>query len=642
MLKEKKVDFRLTTILLLSIAASSWGNSAAADCQYSITNEWQSGFTAAITITNNNSSPINNWEISWEYTDGSVITNSWNANISGENPYTATPAGWNSRINPGHSIAIGFQGTHENGKAQIPAISGDVCSESNPTYSSSQSSIIQSSSAPYSNVSSSSSSISSSSISTSATPSSSTSNTENCSTQCLWYGTYYPVCTNQTSGWGWEGHSCIGENTCNSQQGDGGVVDCADNILSSSLSSSSSSSSSMPLSISSSSISSTSSTVSSSSSIQFSSSSANSSTEGTTIYALTGSILDTDDTAKMCTKRDMRQTADVSAAEYIQLTSGQNVSITQEGVYVISGSATNSTITVDADGEAKVQLVLDGISITNRDAPGVYVKSADKVFITTTQSSNRIEVSGTYVADGDTNLDAAIFSKDDITLNGIGSLDIISAQGNGVTSKDDLKVTGGNISISSALDGLEANDSIRICGGDLTINSGKDALHSENDDDDSLGYIYISAGSLEITAGDDGVRATSVTQIDGGTINVKNSVEGIEGTYIQINDGNISVYATDDGINATRKSSAYDVVIEVNGGNISVEVQGGDVDGFDANGNIYVNGGTISITCPTQGMSGPFDADGSAVLNGGTVTVNGEVVTELNEGGMGGRPGFWG
>ncbi len=347
---------------------------------------------------------------------------------------------------------------------------------------------------------------------------------------------------------------------------------------------------------------------------------------------LTGSILDTADTSEMCTNRDMNQTADTSEAEYIALNSGDDVVITQEGTYVFSGSVSNTSIVVEADDEAKVQLVLDGVSITNSDAPGIYVKSADKVFVTTA-GSNRMEVSGAYVADGDTNLDAVIYSKDDLVLNGTGSLDIVSAQGNGVTSKDDLKVTGGAISINSALDSLEANDSIRICGGDLNIDSGKDGLHSENDDDDSLGYIYIAAGTLTITAQDDGIRGTSVVQIDGGKVDVKMSYEGIEATYIQINDGDVSVYATDDGINATRKSAAYSVMIEVNGGTVNVEVGQGDTDAFDSNGDITINGGIINVI-----GNSAFDRDGTGQLNGGTVTVNGVVVTTLPgmQGGGGG------
>jgi hypothetical protein len=90
-----------------------------------------------------------------------------------------------------------------------------------------------------------------------------------------------------------------------------------------------------------------------------------------------------------------------------------------------------------------------------------------------------------------------------------------------------------------------------------------------------------------------------------------------------INEGTIDIYATDDGINATSLSD-YDVVIEVNGGNITLDIESGDTDGFDANGDIYINGGNIDVTAVSS-----FDADGSAVLNGGTVVVNGVLLTEL-------------
>ncbi|HSC89568.1 MAG TPA: carbohydrate-binding domain-containing protein [Polyangiaceae bacterium] len=361
-------------------------------------------------------------------------------------------------------------------------------------------------------------------------------------------------------------------------------------------------------------------------------------TEGS-ISVLPGSILDTPETAVMFTARDLEQVADTSDATYIELVSGQDVTISAAGVYVISGSATNVTIVVDAGQEAKVQLVLSGVSVTNDDAPVVYVKTADKVYLTTTDGENHLEVTGAFVPDGETNLDAVIFSKEDLVLNGTGSLEIVSAQGNGVTSKDDLKITGGTLVVTSALDGLEANDSIRIAGGDVTIDSGKDGLHAENEDDDSLGYVYVSGGTIRIAAADDGIHGTSVVQIDGGTIDITESSEGIEATYIQINDGDVSVLASDDGINVGSKSSAYDVVIEVNGGTIYVEVAGNDVDGFDANGDIVINGGTISVVAPAQPPSGAFDFDGTGQLNGGTVTVNGEVITELVADGGGGPGG---
>lgn len=335
------------------------------------------------------------------------------------------------------------------------------------------------------------------------------------------------------------------------------------------------------------------------------------------------------DATEMFTERDLAQVADTTGATSITLSSGEDVRITSEGVYVLSGSAEDMTIVVEVDDAAQVQLVLDGVSVTNDNAPVISVVSADKVFITTTDSTNTMTVSDDFVADGATTPDAVIFSSDDLVFNGVGTLEIDSSA-NGVSSDDDLKVTGGTLIVTSSLDGLEANDSVRIGGGDITIDSGKDAVHAEYGADDTVGFVFMSGGTLRATAVEDGIRGTPLVQVDGGTIEIE-SAEGIEATFIQINDGTITVNATDDGINAANKSSTTSVAIEVNGGTMSVTVGQGDTDAFDANGDIYINGGTIDVVAPTSA----FDADGVAELNGGTVTVNGEVITEITQTGPG-------
>ncbi len=340
------------------------------------------------------------------------------------------------------------------------------------------------------------------------------------------------------------------------------------------------------------------------------------------------------DTAELFSDRDLAQTADLTAATSIKLVSNQDVTLNQEGVYVISGEAENVTIVVEAAAEAKVQIVLNGVSITNTNAPAIYVKTAAKVFITSTGSQNKLSVTGSYVADGETNLDAVIFSKADLTLNGTGTLTVVSKSGNGITSKDKLKIAGGVYTITSAADALEAHDAILVNGGILTIDAGKDALQCENDVDATLGYIQILNGTLTITAADDAIRGNSYVQIDGGTINIQTCDEGIEATYIEINGGQITLYAKNDGINAAPKVSGT-VAIVVNGGTINLTIGSGDTDGFDANGNITINGGTINVQATSA-----FDADGTAVLNSGTVTVNGVQITQITQtmggGGAGG------
>ncbi len=335
---------------------------------------------------------------------------------------------------------------------------------------------------------------------------------------------------------------------------------------------------------------------------------------------------------ELFTERDLEQAADLSQAVTLTLSDGKTITVSEEGVYLLQGASRNTTVVVDAEETAKVQLVLDGVSMVNDSFPCIYVKSADKVFVTTSADSS-LSVTGSFSADGDTNTDGVIFSRDDLVLNGTAMLTISSSE-NGVVCKDDLKVTGGSYSIDAASKCLEANDSIRIADGSFTLTAGTDGLHAENGDDDSKGYIYLAGGSFSIQAGDDGIHANAFIRIDGGNYTIR-AAEGIESTYIQINDGTIRIDSWDDGINAARKSSAYSVCVEINGGDITISMGAGDTDGIDSNGNIIVNGGCINITGNSS-----FDYDGTAQYNSGTIVVNGQQLSTIpNQMMGGGQPG---
>ncbi len=342
-----------------------------------------------------------------------------------------------------------------------------------------------------------------------------------------------------------------------------------------------------------------------------------------------------DNSNDMFTERDMAQEADLSEAETLAVQDGEDLTITSEGVYVLSGSSKDTTVYVEAGDEDKVQIVLDGVSITNEDSPAIYVKSADKVFVTTVSGTdNTMSVSQSFVADGDTNLDGVIFSKDDLVLNGKGTLSITSTD-NAVVCKDTLKITGGTITAEAAGTAFEANDAIEIADGSIEVTRSIDALHAENDEDDSVGSIYIGGGSLRLTAEDDTIHATTTVQIDGGELDLTGA-ECIEATSIQINEGTIKITASDDGINAGQKSSQLSPVFEMNGGEVTITMGAGDTDGVDSNGDIYINGGTISIS----GQS-TFDCDGNAVYNGGTIIENGQETNTITNQMMGG-PGMGG
>lgn len=340
--------------------------------------------------------------------------------------------------------------------------------------------------------------------------------------------------------------------------------------------------------------------------------------------------------ADIFTKRDLKQTVDTSDAKQYTVSDGQTITITEEGIYVISGTAKNAQIVVNADDSAKVQLVLNSLNVTNDTTPVIYVISADKVFVTSA-GDNYLAVTSTFTADGETNTDGVIFSKDDLVLNGTGSLTIKSTD-NGVVSKDDLKVTGGTYVINAGGHGLQANDSIAVYDGDFTINATTDGIHCANSDDYTKGYVYIYDGNFRLNVGSDGIEAQTILQIDNGTFDI-DAEEGLEATYVQINGGDITISASDDGINGSNKSNAYNTGIEINGGDIDITMAQGDTDAVDSNGSLTITGGYINISAQFA-----FDFDGGVSFTGGTVIVNGSQVINIFNSmmGPGGNGGFGG
>ena len=317
--------------------------------------------------------------------------------------------------------------------------------------------------------------------------------------------------------------------------------------------------------------------------------------------------------------------------------SGGTVTVNGPGTYLVSGTLANGGIVVNADKQDKVQLVLNDVSISSDTGAAIYVAQADKVFVTLAEgTSSTLTNSGRFAQDADGEIDAVIYAKDDLTLNGSGSLTINSPAGHGIVGKDDVTVTGGSYAITSPDSAMTANDTLAVAGGSFQITTNKDGLHSENSDDDTLGAIYITGGSFVIRAGDDAVHAESLLQIDGGSLDIT-AAEGLEATYIHINDGQINISATDDGLNAARKSSAYTPTVEISGGTLTVTMGPGDTDGIDSNGNLIITGGTVNVTAASA-----FDYDGTASFTGGTVIINGQQVDTLPNQMMGGRGGMMG
>lgn len=435
---------------------------------------------------------------------------------------------------------------------------------------------------------------------------------------------------------------------------------------------------------------------------------------------------------------------------------GSTITIIDEGTYILSGTLNDGIIIVNSEKTDKTQLVLDGVTIHSETSAPIYILQSDKVFITLAPDSvNTLSNGGTFTAIDENNIDAVIFSKEDVTLNGSGTLVITSPAGHGIVSKDSLTITSGTYDISSASHALAGKDDVSIANAAFTITSGKDGIHGENADDTAKGFVYIESGTFEISAEGDGISASAYMQIQGGnfnitsgggsgnaatqtsdswgnfmgggrhqsgnrdhgsegnttstqttddstsikgikttgdlvinggtftidsaddavhsntnitvgggifeiasgddafhadetltitsgTINVTESYEGLEGLHIDVSGGDITLVASDDGLNAAggtdqsgfggmrgndqfgggrpngmggMGSGNSSGSITISGGTIQVTASG---DGIDANGTLTISGGYTTVCGPTKGDTATLDYDVSAVITGGT------------------------
>lgn len=355
-----------------------------------------------------------------------------------------------------------------------------------------------------------------------------------------------------------------------------------------------------------------------------------------------------------------------------------NISLTDEdlyikegGTYTLSGEMNDASVIVEVSNSEEVNLILDNVSIYSNDFASIYVIEADKVTITLKENTtNTLTSTSEYIQIDDNDVDAVIFSKGDLVLEGSGTLNIETNYKHGIVSKDSLVINDGNYNITSASKAIYGKDYLEVYGGTFNITSGTNALTSDNTEE-GLGYITIEDGDFTIDSSSKGIESTGTLTIkdgyfninaiddslhsaldvviDGGQINIETqddalhadgyiiindgniyinkSHEGLEAASITINGGDVSIVSEDDGMNGANGSGSGNYTegseaasIEINGGNIYIDSTG---DGIDSNGHIHITDGNIIIEGPTNDANASIDYEGQAVIDGGELFVIG-------------------
>lgn len=323
------------------------------------------------------------------------------------------------------------------------------------------------------------------------------------------------------------------------------------------------------------------------------------------------------------------QDIDWSNYKNFDLNLSESITLTEAGIYNISGNIDDGYIEIDTQGSIK--LVLNNVSITNSKGPAIYVKNAENVLIYTEKDTvNYFEDGTVYTLFSDA--DGVIYSKDDLILDGEGILNIKANYQDGIVSKDDLKIINGTYHITSLDDGIKGKDSIYILNGNFQINSQGDGLKSTNTTDETKGYILIENGSFIIESELDGIQAETNLLIKdgnfeiitgGGSINTStsnswgswginknsqltNSAKGLKAYNLVIENGSFNLDTSDDGIHANN-------CISISTGTINI--LSGD-DGIHADKELIIDDGSINIQKSYEGLE-----SAKITINGGNINI---------------------
>ena len=303
------------------------------------------------------------------------------------------------------------------------------------------------------------------------------------------------------------------------------------------------------------------------------------------------------------------------------LIDGQTVTITQEGTYQIAGTLDDGALIVESGENAKITLVLGGVSIKNTTGAAIQIGTADDVTIELEEGTTNVLQSGEEVdiataTEGEEASGGALQSKADLKIKGKGSLTVLGYLNNGIHCTKDLKIKNGNISVTALGHGIKGKKSVTVSGGTVTVTSGKDGITSDETENEEKGFVTIEGGEIIITSAGDGVSAeTTLTVTDGvisiisggGSANAQQKTDNMRGWWDFDNSASDDDSASCKGLKAGK-------ALVISGGSITIDAQD---DALHTDGDMTISGGECILSTGDDGAH----ADLSLTVLDGKITV---------------------
>ncbi len=300
---------------------------------------------------------------------------------------------------------------------------------------------------------------------------------------------------------------------------------------------------------------------------------------------------------------------------------GQNVTITQAGTYQIAGTLGDGALIVESAENAKIALVLGGVSIKNSTGAAIQIATADDVTIELSEGTTNVLQSGEEVdiataTESEEASGGALQSKADLKIKGKGSLTVLGYLNNGIHCTKDLKIKNGNISVTALGHGIKGKNSVTVSGGTVTVTSGKDGITSDETENEEKGFVTIEDGEIIITSAGDGVSAETTLTVTGGVISI---ISGGGSANAQQKTDNMRDWwdfdnsASDDN-SASCKGLKAGKAMMISGGSITIDAQD---DALHTDGDMTISGGECILSTGDDGAH----AELSLTVLDGKITV---------------------